>query len=40
MRLRKLSDECIDLIVKMLEKDPNKRIEMIGIFDHPWINRH
>lgn len=40
MRLRKLSDECIDLIVKMLEKDPNKRIEMIDIFEHPWINMH
>jgi serine/threonine protein kinase len=23
--------------MKMLEKDPNKRIELIDIFEHPWI---
>ena len=37
LRLRNVSDECIDLIQKMLCKDPNNRIEMIDILDHPWI---
>ena len=24
----------------MLTKDPNKRIELMDVFDHPWINSH
>ena len=28
-KLRKVSDECIDLIEQMLHKDPNQRIDMI-----------
>lgn len=38
-RLRMVSEDCIDLIMKMLEKDPSKRIEMIDVFDHPWVRR-
>lgn len=36
-RLRMVSEDCIDLILKMLEKDPAKRIEMIEVFEHPWV---
>jgi serine/threonine protein kinase len=39
-RLKKVSEECIDLIEKMLCKDPCKRIEMIDIFDHPFIQKY
>ena len=38
--LRKTSDELIDLIERMLLKDPNERIDMMQIFAHPWINRY
>ena len=34
-----MSDDLIDLLLKMLEKDPNKRIELIDIFEHPWITK-
>jgi len=36
-RLRKLSDESIDLLEGMLCKDPVQRLEMLDIFDHPFI---
>ena len=39
-RLRKVSDDCIDLMEQMLHKDPVKRIEMIEIFEHPWIQKY
>lgn len=39
-RLKKISDECIDLLMKMLQKDPNERIELIDIFEHPFIIKH
>ena len=39
-RLKKISDECIDLIEIMLNKDPAKRIDMIDIFDHPFMQKH
>jgi|APSaa5957512535_1039671.scaffolds.fasta_scaffold68400_2 serine/threonine protein kinase len=39
-KLRKISDECIDLIEKMLHKDPNQRIDMIEIFEHPWMIKY
>ncbi|KAI9711961.1 MAG: hypothetical protein M1828_001760 [Chrysothrix sp. TS-e1954] len=29
-----------DLIFKLLEKDPNKRIEMEKLRDHPWVTRN
>ena len=32
-----VSDSCIDLIKKMLEKDDNKRITMEAIKNHPWM---
>ena len=36
-KLKKCTDECIDLLEKMLCKDPVQRIEMLDIFDHPFI---
>ena len=36
-KLRKLSDESIDLLEKMLCKDPANRLEMLDIFEHPFI---
>ena len=38
--LRKISDNLIDLLEKMLCKDPYKRIDMLQIFDHPWITKY
>ena len=35
---RKLSSSCKDIILKMLEKDPVKRIGVSEIFDHPWVS--
>ena len=32
-----VSDSCRDLIGKMLDKNPNKRINLREIMDHPWI---
>ena len=32
-----ISDHCRDLIEKMLDKDPNRRIGIREIFEHPWI---
>ena len=34
---KKISPECKDLILKMLEKDPNKRIKIDQILEHPWV---
>jgi len=39
-RLKRISDNCLDLLMKMLDKDPAKRIELIDIFEHPWIVDH
>jgi serine/threonine protein kinase len=39
-RLRKLSDECIDLIELMLCKEPSNRIDLVDIFDHPFMRKH
>lgn len=33
-----ISDHCRDLIQKLLQKDPNKRIDWHDLFDHPWLN--
>ena len=38
--LRKCSDDLIDLIEQMLNKDSGKRISMLEIFDHPWIRKY
>ena len=38
--LKSTSDELIDLIEQMLHKDPEKRIDNLGIFDHPWIRKY
>jgi len=38
--LRKTSDELIDLIEQMLHKEWGKRIDMLGIYDHPWIVKY
>jgi serine/threonine protein kinase len=35
-----LSPEGLDLLKKMLEKDPNKRITIEQTFKHPWTTRH
>lgn len=37
LRREHISKECRDLILKMLTKDPNKRISISEILDHPWI---
>lgn len=34
---KKLSPECKDLIVKMLEPELERRIIMSSIFEHPWL---
>lgn len=33
-----ISEECKDLIQNMLEYDPDKRIPLLEILDHPWLN--
>jgi serine/threonine protein kinase len=33
----KLSEHCKDLILKMLDKDPNKRVNLSQVSEHPWI---
>jgi serine/threonine protein kinase len=38
--LRKTSDNLIDLLERMLCKDPMERIDMLQIFDHPWITKY
>ncbi|KAG0156640.1 hypothetical protein PDIDSM_3821 [Penicillium digitatum] len=35
------SDEVFkDLIGRILEKDPEKRIDMFGLREHPWVTKH
>lgn len=31
------SEQCIDLMLRMLEKDPAKRLTVSEILDHPWL---
>lgn len=40
MTLRKTSDNLIDLLNRMLCKNPLERIDMLQIFDHPWITKY
>lgn len=35
-----MSDELIDLILKMLEKDPNERIDVHSIYQHSWMQKY
>jgi serine/threonine protein kinase len=37
---RRLSENCKDIILRMLEKDPVKRISVSELFDHPWIYQY
>ena len=34
---KKYSDNIVDLIKKLLDKDPKKRIDMNNIKNHPWF---
>ena len=34
---KKVSNECKDLLEKMLDKDPTKRIDLIDALKHPWF---
>jgi serine/threonine protein kinase len=38
--LRKTSDEFIDLLEQMLCKNMGQRIDILGIYDHPWIVKY
>ena len=38
--MRCTSDDVIDLIEKMLDKDPITRIDMIKVNEHPWIVKY
>ena len=38
--LQKTSDDLIDLIERMLAKDASARIEVLDIYDHPWMVKH
>ena len=40
MLLRRTTDDLIDLIEQMLCKDWGKRIDMLSIYDHPWIVKY
>ena len=31
------SKDYIDLVNKLLQKEPNARIPLIKVFDHPWV---
>jgi serine/threonine protein kinase len=33
----RVSSECLDLITRMLRKNPKERINMLEIANHPWI---
>ena len=32
-----LSSEYIDLVTKILKFDPEERLPLIKVFDHPWV---
>ena len=38
--LKSTSDDLIDLIEKMLNKDPEQRIDNLSLFEHPWITKY
>ena len=35
-----ISNSCKDLILKCMEKNPQKRYSTYNILDHPWIRKH
>ena len=35
--LPKISMECRDALITMLERDPNRRISASDLLQHPWI---
>ena len=37
---KEISDECKDLILKLLMKDESKRIKLIDVYQHPFILRY
>ena len=38
--LRKVSDNLIDLLEAMLNKDVSQRLSMLEVYDHPWIKKY
>jgi serine/threonine protein kinase len=38
--LRKTSDDFIDLLEQMLCKNMGQRIDILSIYDHPWIVKY
>jgi hypothetical protein len=34
----RLTGPCVDLMQRMLEKDPKKRIDFAGFFSHPFVD--
>ena len=38
-KLKMLSSDAVDLIKKLLEKDPDKRLNSVQATDHPWIKK-
>lgn len=36
----RLSDDCKDLLKKVLVADPAKRLTIDGIYSHPWYAKH
>ena len=38
--LKNTSDDLIDLIDRMLKKDPEQRIDNLEVFEHPWIKKY
>lgn len=38
--LRKVSDNLIDLLESMLNKDVSQRLSMLEVYDHPWIKKY
>jgi serine/threonine protein kinase len=38
-RLSGVSDECNDLLVKMLDPDPMVRLQIVDVMDHAWFQK-
>lgn len=36
-KIANVSEECLDIMLRMLSKDPSKRISIEEILEHPWI---
>lgn len=35
-----VSNDCKDLLLRLLEKDPKRRATALDVLKHPWIERH